>query len=853
MEGNPKITKVEITDTMKNAYLEYAMSVIIGRALPDARDGLKPVHRRILHAMNNLHLDHQKAHSKSARVVGDVIANFHPHGDVAIYDTLVRMAQSFMMRYQLVDGQGNFGSVDGDAAAAMRYTEVRMKKITQLLLADIDKNTVDFQPNYDNSLEEPTVLPTSVPNLLMNGSTGIAVGMATNIPPHNLSELIEALIYILENYEQIDFAELIKRVPGPDFPTAGMILGRRGIIDAYKTGHGIIYLRARSSVIEIGNRTAICVTELPYNVNKARLIEKIAELVNDKKITAIHDIRDESDREGMRMIIELKKGENPELLLNQLYKMTALQTSFGINMLAVVSKQPLVLNLEGLLRQFLKHRIDVIVRRTRYNLLKAEERLHILEGLQIALSRINEVIEQIKASKDLAGAKSSLREVFQLSEVQAQAILEMRLQRLTNLEQEKLSGEIRGLHQAIQEYKAILADQQRVFQIIKNELLDIQKNYGDDRKTEIVDIEADISREELIKDELFVVTLSSEGYLKRSLADQYQKQNRGGRGKMGLTKKDEEVVDSLLVASSLDSVMFFSTLGKVYWKKVYELPESSRVAKGRAIVNVLPLEENEKIVSWLSFDEKNKSLWEHSHLVMLTRMGTIKKTSLDEYRSKRTLGLRAIALDPEDSVVKVQLVEEGKFLFIATRYGMATVFQEQELRAQGRVTRGVRGIRLKEIRKEKDYCVSLETVELDDSILTVSENGFGKRSKVSEYRVSKRGNMGVLNMRVTEKTGPIINSLKCTENDELILISDQGFIVRISAAQISEISRVTQGVKLIQLQKGDKLSNISLVPSLKDLEDSLEQDPAAPSLFEQAEPEAEPTSDDDDGDDTTKN
>lgn len=810
VEGISSITPVKIEDTMRSAYLEYAMSVIIGRALPDIRDGLKPVHRRILYAMSKLNVAYNRPYMKSARIVGDVIGKYHPHGDSAVYDALVRMVQSFSLRYPLVDGQGNFGSVDGDSPAAMRYTEVRLKKITQELLADLEKETVDFIPNYDGSLEEPSVLPTKLPTLLLNGSTGIAVGMATNIPPHNITEVIQGLLYVIQNRNNVDQTELFNKIQGPDFPTAGMILGKKGIQDAYTTGKGIVKIRARTFFEEIKNskdREAIIVTELPYTVNKARLIEKIAILVKDKKIEGISDIRDESDRSGMRIVIELKRNESPETILANLFKHTAMQHTFGIIMLAVVNGLPKVLPLVEVLKHFIHHRIEIIVRRTRFDLKKAEERAHILEGLKTALDNIDAVVQLVRSSKTNQEAKDRLQAEFSLTLVQAQAILDMRLQRLTGLEREKLIQELEELLEKIKEYKAILEDEQLVLNLIQEELLELEHVYGDQRKTEIIQYQEDLREEDLIAEESMVVTMSHEGYIKRCPTDIYQSQQRGGKGKIAMTTKDEDTIDQMFVASTHDTLLLFSSFGKVYWKRVYELPLANRTSKGRAVINLLPLEKDEKIISFLSVSEYK----EDDFVVMITKKGIIKKTTLNSYSNERANGTKAIIIDEEDTLVSVCLCKENDLIFIATRYGNALKFSANKLRSQGRVTRGCKGILLKNNKHGQDFVVSMEVLSDEGMLLTVTENGYGKKSYASDYRLGNRANMGVMNLKISERNGLVISTLQVNEEDELLIITDSGKIIRLHTDQIRLTNRVTQGVKLIQLNEGEKVANIAKV------------------------------------------
>ena len=805
------IIPVNIEDSMKSAYLEYAMSVIVGRALPDVRDGLKPVHRRILFAMHDMGIAFNKPYMKSARVVGEVIGKYHPHGDSAVYDATVRMAQEFSLRDPLVDGQGNFGSVDGDSPAAMRYTEVRLKKIAKEFLEDLDKNTVDFQENYDGSLQEPKVLPTKVPNLLINGSTGIAVGMATNIPPHNLGEVVTGLLHYINNRSTCTIEDLLPIIEGPDFPTAGIIMGREGIVSAYKTGRGIIKIRAKVDVEEIkGGREALIVTELPYMVNKARLIEKIADLVKDKKVEGIQDLRDESDRTGMRMVIELKRHENSQTILNNLYKHTSLQNSFGVITLAVVDGQPRVLNLLEVLKLFVNHRIDVVIRRTQFELKKALDRAHLLEGLKIAQDNIDEVVKLIRSSPTSADAKDRLKNTFQLSEVQAQAIMDMRLQRLTALEVDKLVAELQELQVKIEWFKKVLADEGMVLDIIKEELIEIQETYATERRTEIAMNIEELAHEDLIAEEDMVVTMSRAGYIKRCPQDTYQAQNRGGKGKIGMSTKEEDYLDQLFIASTHAHLLIFTDLGKVYLKRVFELPQASRTAKGRAFVNILPLSPNEKVVFCApiqSFEGVDTSI------LMITKRGIIKRTKLSEYKNIRANGTKAIVIDDIDHLTTVRLVTEEDLIFIATENGMALKFPANKLREQGRVTRGCKGISLKD---EEDGVISMEVIQEKGTILTVTENGFGKKSAIEDYRLGSRGNMGVMNIRKSERNGAVVGSLLVDEESEIMIITQKGKIIRLKTEQIRETNRVTQGVRLINLEADEKVVSVAKIIAEKE-------------------------------------
>lgn len=810
------ITPVNIEDTMQTAYLEYAMSVIVGRALPDVRDGLKPVHRRVLYAMSTMSATYNRPYMKSARIVGEVIGKYHPHGDQAVYDAIVRMVQEFSMRIPLINGQGNFGSVDGDSPAAMRYTEIRLQRIAQEFLDEIDKNTIDFTDNYDGSLQEPLVLPTKVPNLLINGSTGIAVGMATNIPPHNLTEVINGLLYYIDNKEQCTLEEILPFIKGPDFPTAGIVLGREGILSAYKTGRGIIRVRARTEIEQIKNssREAIIVTELPYTVNKARLIEKIAELVKDKKIEGIQDLRDESDRKGMRIAIELKRYENADTVLANLYKHTAMQNTFGAIMLAVVDGQPKILPLLKILGHFLNHRIDIVVRRTRFELDKAERRAHVLKGLKIALDNIDAVIQLIRSSQNGQIAKERLIADFALTDIQAQAILDMRLQRLTGLEIEKLEEELKELLEKIEWYKKVLSDEQLVLDIIKEELITIRDSYGEERRTEIVEAHDEILQEDLIPVEEMVVTMSKNGYVKRCPVSTYQSQNRGGKGKIGMTTKEEDFLDQLFIASTHDTMLIFTDIGKVYWKRVFELPAAGRTAKGRAWVNILPLAENEKVM----FCAPVEGYCKESYIVMITENGIIKKTALTAYQNQRQSGTKAILIDEGDSLAAVRLCKSDDLIFIATKNGMALKFSSDSLRAQGRVTRGCKGITLKP--GSNDKVISMEVVSEQGTILTITENGFGKKSDIDSYRLGSRGNIGVMNLKISKRNGLVIDSIMVTEEDEIMLITQKGKIIRLKADQIRNTGRVTQGVRLINLDADEIVVSSAKLLHEKEDEDS---------------------------------
>jgi DNA gyrase subunit A len=792
---------VNIEDEMKRSYMDYAMSVIIGRALPDVRDGLKPVHRRCLFAMYDMSNDWNKPYKKSARVVGDVIGKYHPHGDTAVYDTLVRMAQDFSLRYPLVDGQGNFGSIDGDRPAAMRYTEIRMKQLAHELLADLDKETVEFGPNYDDSLKEPLVLPAKFPNLLVNGSSGIAVGMATNIPPHNLSEVIDGIVAVIGN-RQLSFEELMEHIPGPDFPTAGFIYGREGIVSAYRTGRGIIQMRARV-VIETQKKTerqSIVVVEIPYQVNKARLVEKIAELVKEKKIEGISDLRDESDREGMRIVLELKKDENPQIILNHLYKQTQMQSSFGIIMLAIVNNRPRVLSLRETIDFFIEHRKEVVTRRTIFDLKKAEARAHILEGLKIALDNLDEVIALIKASASPAEAKTGLMSRFGLSDVQAQAILDMRLHRLTGLERDKIIDELREILKYIARLKEILGSEAEILKIIVGELLELKDKFGDARRSEIVSQTADISLEDTIVEEDMVVTISHTGYIKRNAVTLYRAQRRGGKGKTGMKTKEEDFVEQLFIASTKDYLMFFTDAGKVYWLKVYEIPEAGRATRGKAIVNLLNLAAGEKITTILPV----KQFVDDRYIMMATRQGVVKKTSLMEYSHPRLGGIIALNLDEGDKLISVALTDGRQDVLLASKHGKSIRFYEEEVRSMGRVSRGVRGMML----EGDDEVIGMAILNehfTDSTLFTVTENGYGKRTEIGEYRRQSRGGKGVITIKTNERNGCVVDIKQVSDENDLMLITDQGKILRVQVAGFSIIGRNTQGVRLMVKEENERV------------------------------------------------
>jgi DNA gyrase subunit A len=802
MEQDPRKLPVNIEDQMRESYMDYAMSVIIGRALPIAADGLKPVHRRILYAMYNEGLLHNRRYSKCAGVVGEVLKRYHPHGDSAVYDALVRLAQQWNVRYPLIDGQGNFGSIDGDPPAAYRYTECRLTELAEELLADIDKETVDFVPNFDDSTQEPLILPTKVPNLLVNGASGIAVGMATNIPPHNLGEVCDALVALIESPE-LTVEELMRHVPGPDFPTAGFICGQGPIREAYTTGRGILTLRANATIEtdEKTGRSAIIVDEIPFQVNKARLIERIAELVNERKLDGIADLRDESDREGMRIVIDLKRDAVAEVLLNQLYKHTPLQESFGINMLAIVDGRPQLLSLKDALRVFLDHRRDVVVRRTQYDLRKAEERLHVLAGLKIAVENLDRAIALIRGSADPATARSGLMAELGLSQIQAQAVLDMRLQRLTGLEREKILEEYAETERLIARYREILADEHEVSKIIVEEIRALKDKYGDPRRTRIIDEAAELSAEDLIVEEDMVVTISHEGYVKRNPVALYRAQRRGGRGKIGATTRDEDFVEHLFVASTHSYLLFFTTTGKVYWLKVHEIPQAGRAARGRAVTNLLQLKPEEKLSAFLPVREFR----EGRNLIFATRRGLVKKTELMQYSSPRPSGLIAIALEERDEVVGVRLTDGRSEVILSTAEGQAIRFEEIEARPMGRSTYGVRGMTL----EEGDEVVSIDLVEPGASLLAVAEKGYGKRTEMDEYRRTHRGGKGIITMKTTEKTGRVIGIRMVTDDDQIMLVSSGGKVVRIRVNEIRVIGRNTQGVRLIDLEEGERVAAVA--------------------------------------------
>ncbi len=798
-----KVVPIKIEDEMKKSYIDYAMSVIVGRALPDVRDGLKPVHRRILFAMYELGMTPDKPYKKSARIVGEVLGKYHPHGDTAVYDAMVRMAQDFSSRYPLVNGHGNFGSVDGDSAAAMRYTEAKMSKIATELLADINKETVEFIPNFDETLKEPKVLPAKIPNLLINGSSGIAVGMATNIPPHNITEVVDGVIGLIENPD-ITTEELNLIITGPDFPTGGIIMGREGISSAYHTGRGVVKVRAVSHFEKLKNgKSQIIITEIPYMVNKAKLIEKIAELVRDKKVDGITDLRDESDRKGMRIVIELRRDANGQVILNQLYKHTQLQDTFGIIMLALVDGEPKVLSLKQVLFHYLEHQKDVIVRRTKYDLDKAESRAHIVEGLRIALNNLDEVIKTIRQSQTTEIAKNSLIEKFSLSDKQAQAILEMRLQRLTGLEREKLENEYKELLEKIDYFRRVLADEQLVLKIIKEELQEVKNKFGDARKTQIADDHTKIQIEDLIAEEDVVITMTHNGYIKRLPIDTYKSQKRGGRGVAGLATKESDVVEHLFITTTHHHLLVFTNKGKVYRLKVYEIPEGSRQAKGTAIINLLGINNDEIVTALIPV----RTFSDDTYLVMATKNGIVKKTVLTAYDSSRKDGIIAIHLDDDDELIGVRMTKGKADLLLATAKGMIIRFSEQDVRVMGRIARGVKGITL----SKGDYVQSMARTKENLHLLLVTDKGYGKRTPLKDFKVQNRGGKGIIGIRLNEKNGKLVAIRIVNENDDLMMISAEGIIIRMEIKEISTLGRSTQGVRLMKMNEDDRVVEVARI------------------------------------------
>jgi DNA gyrase subunit A len=803
--GDPKnLIPINIEDEMKRSYLDYAMSVIVGRALPDVRDGLKPVHRRILYGMNELGLHYNRPTRKCAKITGDVMGKYHPHGNVPIYDALVRMAQPFNMRYPLVDGQGNFGSVDGDPPAAERYTEARLARIAGALLEDIDKETVDFRPNYDESETEPEVLPARVPNLLINGSSGIAVGMATNVPPHNLREIVEATIALVQD-PNTPLVKIIEMVPGPDFPTGGFILGRQGIIDYFTKGRGSMKIRAKAATEKIGkDREAIVVTEIPYQVNKARLIEHVAALVNEKKIEGIADARDESDRDGMRIVFDLKRGENAEVILNNLYKQTQMQVNFGAIMLSIVNGQPRELGLIDLIKRFIDHRIDVVRRRTDYLLRKAREREHILLGFQKALDNLDAVITLIRAAKNPREAREGLVGRFEFSERQAQAIIELQLQRLTGMERQKIIDDLAEIQRMIGEYTEILGSEKVLKNLVVKELKEVQKEFGDERRTQIVEDTGDIRLEDLVQMEDVAVTVSRGGYLKRTSVDTYTRQSRGGKGRIGMGTRSEDVVEHLVIASTHAYLLIFTNKGRVYWLKIYEIPDAATTGKGKHISGLISLQPDETVKAFLSIKEFEAGKF----IVMVTRQGVIKKCELTEFDNPLARGIIALALDDSDELLGAAITDGKKYIFLGSHEGMAIRFNEEEVRAMGRQARGVRAMDL----EDGDYLIGLEIVDENGLILSISENGYGKRTPLRDYRLTGRGRKGVINMKTTNKVGKVVAVLSVRENTDLMIITKEGKIIRIESGQIRQAGRSTQGVRLVRMEEGDQVAAASCIP-----------------------------------------
>ena len=799
--GEGKILPVNLEQEMRNSYIDYAMSVIVSRAIPDVRDGLKPVHRRILYAMQEAGMTPGKPYKKSARIVGEVLGKYHPHGDSSVYDAIVRMAQDFSMRYMLADGHGNFGSVDGDPAAAMRYTEVRMSRISELMLQDIDKETVDFTPNYDESLKEPTGLPSKFPELLGNGTSGIAVGMATNIPPHNMNEVIDGVLMLIDNPDATA-EELMTVIKGPDFPTGGLIMGTAGIKSAYSTGRGQIKMRAKANIETMSNgKPRIIVTELPYQVNKARLIEKIAELVREKQIEGITDLRDESDRSGMRIVMELRKDINPDIMLNQLYKHTQMQETFGVIMLALVENQPKVLTLKQVLHYYIKHQEDVITRRTRYELAKAEARAHILEGLNIALDHIDAVITTIRESRTADIARTALMEGFSLSEKQAQAILDLRLQRLTGLEREKIEEEYQEILKRIEWLKSVLADEWKIMEIIKEELTEVKRKFGDERRTNITHDMSEIDIEDMIADDDVVISITHRNYIKRIKLDTYRRQNRGGTGVNGMPTKEDDFVENLLITTNHHTILFYTNKGRVYYLKAYQIAEASRTAKGTALINLLKLDKDEKVSAVIQVRDYDPD----KYLFMATKMGVVKRVSLSDFNTSRKIGVIAISLQEDDELIGVKITNGQQKIMLGTKNGMAIAFEEDQVRVMGRVARGVKGIRL----TPGDEVVAMDSLKEDADVLTVTECGLGKRTTIDQYTVQHRGGKGLINLKVTEKTGKVIGMAVVQEDHELLLITEGGVVLRTSISGISQIGRNTQGVIIMKPSEGDKVSSMA--------------------------------------------
>ncbi|MFT0714625.1 DNA gyrase subunit A [Flagellimonas lutimaris] len=809
MAEGEKLIPINIEDEMKSAYIDYSMSVIVSRALPDVRDGLKPVHRRVLYGMHDLGVRSSSSHKKSARIVGEVLGKYHPHGDSSVYDTMVRMAQEWSLRYMLVNGQGNFGSVDGDSPAAMRYTEAKMRKIAEEMLADIDKDTVDHQLNFDDTLEEPTVLPTRIPNLLVNGASGIAVGMATNMPPHNLTEVVDGTIAYIDNHD-IDIDELITYIKAPDFPTGGIIYGYDGVKEAFHTGRGRVVMRAKATIEEVQGKESIVVTEIPYQVNKADMIKKTADLVNEKKIEGISTIRDESDRNGMRIVYILKRDAIPNIVLNMLYKYTALQSSFSVNNIALVKGRPELLNLKEIIHYFVEHRHDVVVRRTKFELKKAEDRAHILEGLIIASDNIDEVIAIIRGSSNVEEARNSLIERFKLTEVQAKAIVEMRLRQLTGLEQDKLREEHAELLKAIEDYKDILEKKDRRMQIIKDELLEVKEKYGDDRRSEINYAGGDLSIEDMIPDEQVVITISHAGYIKRTPLSEYKTQNRGGVGQKASSTRNEDFLEHLFVGTNHQYMLFFTQKGKCFWMRVYEIPEGSRTSKGRAIQNLINIEQDDKVKAFICTQDLKDEEYVNSHyVIMATKKGTVKKTSLEQYSRPRQNGINAITIREDDELLEAKLTTGTSQIFLGLKSGKAIRFEESKTRPMGRNASGVRGIRLADDNDEVVGMVSVHNFE--DDILVVSERGYGKRSNIEDYRITNRGGKGVKTISITDKTGGLVAIKNVTDTDDLMIINKSGIAIRMGVEDLRVMGRATQGVRLINLKDNDSIAAVAKV------------------------------------------
>ena len=817
MNNEERIIPINIEDEMKSSYIDYSMSVIVSRALPDVRDGLKPVHRRVLYGMHGLGLASNRPYKKSARVVGEVLGKYHPHGDSSVYDAMVRMAQDWSMRYLMVDGQGNFGSVDGDSPAAMRYTEVRMQKLSEEMMSDIDKETVDFVNNFDDTLQEPTVLPSKIPSLLVNGASGIAVGMATNMPPHNLTEVINGIVAFIDKPE-IEIDELMEHITAPDFPTGGTIYGYQGVRDAFHTGRGRIVLRGKYHFEEIKGREAIVVTEIPYQVNKADMIKKTADLVNDKKLEGISDIKDESDRKGMRIVYYLKRDAIPNVVLNKLFKYTALQSTFNVNNIALVNGRPQTLNLKDLIREFVEHRHEVVTRRTQYELRKAEERAHILEGLIIASDHIDEVIALIRGSKSPEEAREKLKERFKLSEIQARAIVEMRLRQLTGLEQDKLRSEYDDLIKKIADLKDILDKKERRMQIIKDELLEIQQKFGDERRTDIDFAGGDVSIEDLIPNHQVVITISHAGYVKRTLLSEYKSQKRGGTGQKGVSTRSEDFLEHIFVANNHDYLLFFTQKGKVYWMRVFEIPEGAKTSKGRAIQNLINLEPDDKVKAFLNTKDLKDKDYVNSHFVlMVTKNGIVKKTSLEQYSRPRQNGINAITIREGDELLDAKLTNGNSQIMLAARSGKAIRFEESKIRAMGRTASGVRGITL--AGDDDEVVGTISVNDLNTDVMVVSEKGYGKRSKLEDYRITNRGGKGVKTINITEKTGNLVAIKNVSDDDDLMIITKKGLTIRMPVSDIRVMGRATQGVKVINLKNGDEIAAVAKVPKVEEVEE----------------------------------